>query len=604
MFAWLFSKSNNEQIKDFEQKINTITTSLVKQQDQSELAALLNPQQCNQYTLFLGSELDKRFKKVELEDLNTQIYIVKRPKKSEKNGNNNMNIDNYKGTDKNYSKQELCTKIASHYIRTFNIISSILTAINPERNMCSRRIKALYDSISDTDSGYVKICKSDDTDNKNKLYPDNIDELPGIKQLLNLYYFYLMQDNTNQEYKNRVERDFALLNQALSNVYTSSVEIPLTIKNVEASLDRSILNLNKVQGDDRIAELTALVTELKEQINNFKQNPASLLNEINHKINDKLQMFEGNIEDKIQALEHKITTTVQEHEFNKTGQGNVIKENLKENEITESLKQISPTITPKLISHKKTPQITDEEQNYILSSRFDINPKQKSKSKPSTPDVGPFPKLPHLSIKNHKGGNYINNNDAQTQHNNNQLNNNTNINQLNNNNNNDNINTNTNININTNTNTNNQNQLTFNENNQSVMSNFINFVEKLNKNKQINPKYKLHLRPKTIDELSTYKCTSEPSNVVIKINDSKFTNFKDIYEKMKSHYNNSSSSLIDILESKILDKTGDNYSIKSLNNAQLNEIQHQVMLELVNYYTKCQELYDSAFTSLAKALEE
>ena len=41
----------------------------------------------------------------------------------------------------------------------------------------------------------------------------------------------------------------------------------------------------------------------------------------------------------------------------------------------------------------------------------------------------------------------------------------------------------------------------------------------------------------------------------------------------------------------------------SLNNSQLNEIQHQVMMELVNYYTKCQELYDSAFSSLAKALE-
>ncbi len=601
MFAWLFPKSYNEQIKDFEQKITTITTSLVKQQDQSELAALLDPEKCNQYTLFLGSELDKRFKKVELEELNTQIYVVKRPKKTEKN--NNMNIDNYKGTDKNYSKQELCTKIASHYIRTFNIISAILTAINPEGNMCSRRLKALYDTTSDTDTGYVKICKSDDTDLKNKLYPDTIDEIPGIKQLLNLYYFYLMQDNINPEQKNRIERDFVLLRQALSNVYASTTDIPLSIKNVEASLNRSIASLNKVKGvelDEKLAELTALVSELKEQINNFKQNPNPMINEINHKINDKLQMFEGNIEEKIQALEKKITATVQKHEFNNTGQGNVIQQNFRENQITDSLKNTLTQEDPTSINLSNIQNNAD----MVESSRFDLtNKPSKSRSKPLTPHVGEFPVLPklnHLQLSNKKGGNYINNN-TQTGNRNDNLNGTNYVNQnYNGNNTNDN---NTNDNTNSYNNVINNNQTDTN-NQQSIIANFINFIENLNKNKQINPKYKLHLKPKTIEELSSYKCTSEPSNVVIKINDAKFSDFKAIYEKMKSHYNNSSSSLIGILESKLLNIKDNEYVIKPLNNAQLNEIQHQVMVELVNYYTKCQELYDSSFNSLAKALEQ
>jgi hypothetical protein len=58
-----------------------------------------------------------------------------------------MNVDNYVGKNKKYNKKYLCDKIASHYIRIFNIICAILSAINPEKNMCSRRIKALYDAF-------------------------------------------------------------------------------------------------------------------------------------------------------------------------------------------------------------------------------------------------------------------------------------------------------------------------------------------------------------------------------------------------------------------------------------------------------------------------
>ena len=69
MFSWLFGKSAEEQRNDFESKINRIATSLIKNAEQNtpdnnmDLAALLDPTKCNEYTLFLGDELNKRFKK-------------------------------------------------------------------------------------------------------------------------------------------------------------------------------------------------------------------------------------------------------------------------------------------------------------------------------------------------------------------------------------------------------------------------------------------------------------------------------------------------------------------------------------------------------------
>jgi hypothetical protein len=59
--------------------------------------------------------------------------------------------------------------------------------------MCSRRIKALYEaSVENPNTGYVKLCESDDTQPRNMLYPDNVEDIPGIKYLLGLYYFYLV----------------------------------------------------------------------------------------------------------------------------------------------------------------------------------------------------------------------------------------------------------------------------------------------------------------------------------------------------------------------------------------------------------------------------
>ena len=62
---------------------------------------------------------------------------------------------------------------------------------------------------------------------------------------------------------------------------------------------------------------------------------------------------------------------------------------------------------------------------------------------------------------------------------------------------------------------------------------------------------------------------------------------------------------MDILENNLVEKTEHNmFKLKTMTNNELNDVQSSVMKELTTYYTKCQEYYEKAFTSLAKALEE
>jgi hypothetical protein len=189
--------------------------------------------------------------------------------------------------------------------------------------MCSRRIKALYDTTNfesenkdkTPESGYVKICKSDDIDNMNMLYPDNINDIPGIKYLLKLYYFYLIQDENivNLSEKEKIEKEFVKLNEALNTIYISSdiKSLDPIIKTVEETLNRSITNLEKINTttnknkkqnstDIMLKQLTELVSQLKSQIDtikieknkNNKTNIEESLKKISDDISLKLNIFE------------------------------------------------------------------------------------------------------------------------------------------------------------------------------------------------------------------------------------------------------------------------------------------------------------------------
>ena len=762
MLSWFFGKPFEEQVIEFEEKINKIANSLIKSSEQKsvegeyDIASLLNPDTCNQFTIFLGSELDKRFTKVEIESINSAIYLAKRKKKSHRNNKNqnqnddfenDMDVDNYIGKNKKYNKKYLCNKIASHYIRTFNMISAILSAINPENNMCSRRIKALYEaSLDDTSSGYVRVCHSDDTNTTNMLYPDNIEMMPGIKYLLKLYYFYLMQDEsqTNPIERNRIKREFMKLNEALSSVYVFEGQIkplPSIIKNVEDTLNKSMNHLEQVNNqngnkakqnstDKTIMELTDLVSELKGQIADLKEEQSrkgidqemidKSLEKISENIGDKLQIFEGDVESKIKALEEKINLTVnqkiseeienenfQETNLNKKLQtpssrnnlnynyGNANNSGLKstqspkksknnadfnedEKEInmninnnyeldTESPKSstvepvaksqpkpIEPEYKPKTVEPEYEPKPASVESEYKskpelvepvaepkpvsvepeykpkpVSVEPEYKPKPVSVTEPKPlsvePDTEPKPvsvepvtkplstetksliqnvesasppaieplddllepvkQQEQIKPKNNKqqlgGGEEEYNNLNQVENYGNQVNQPV-----------ENV-----INI---------NRTNLNENiDKSIVEQFLQFVGKYNNDTNVSDEYKIKLRPKTVEEISNFKCSQEPSNLLIKINDAKFSDFKSIYQAMKNHYINSTTGLMDILENSLVEKTDEGmFKLKTLTNNQLNDVQSSLMRELTTYYTKCQEYYENGFAALAKALEE
>ena len=119
MLAWFRGKSFEEQVSEFDDKINTVINSLVKSskskadEDLFDLANLQNLDTCNEYVIFLGSELEKRFKKVDAEAIADAIYIGKRRKNSQKKELNNLNADNYEGINEvKHSKKEICIKIS------------------------------------------------------------------------------------------------------------------------------------------------------------------------------------------------------------------------------------------------------------------------------------------------------------------------------------------------------------------------------------------------------------------------------------------------------------------------------------------------------------
>ena len=349
-FSWFKGKSYEDELHDFEEKINSVATSLIKTseenlpQGQYDLASLMNPDVCNDYVIFLGSELEKRFKKVEIEEINTAIFIGKRKKYSQKK-NNNMDELDYSTDKAKFNKKDLCQKVASHYIRMLNLVSAILSAVSPDKNVCSRRIKALYDSIStDVESGFVKVCPSDDTDISNLLYPENISELPGIKQLLNLYYFYLLQDvdPSNEAEKKKIKIEFEKLQESFNAVFTSSLvkpkHIPVELHETEKKINQaleSVLSVNQQpimtltpsskkqeQTDAQLETMTNLLFDLKNQIDtlksqnkggqitqeNIQQLQSSILDSMKHQIND----IKGDFTTQMTMLQDKVNTIVSE----------------------------------------------------------------------------------------------------------------------------------------------------------------------------------------------------------------------------------------------------------------------------------------------------
>ncbi len=661
MLAWFKGKSFEEQVAEFDGKINQIVTSLVKINEENmdeggyDLTSLQNPEICNEYAIFLGSELEKRFKKVEVAAISEAIYVGKRRKNSQKRFENNMNSNNYKSSMSNeeskYTKKDLCLRVASHYIRILNIISAILTAINPKRNMCSRRIEALYKvTEDDLESGFIRTCNSDDTDRKNPLYTNNILNIPGIQQFLNLYYFHLAQDGDvyDKAHLDKVKEEFLKMVDTFYNVFqlelgdqsknTNTTEL----EKIESSIDQSLQKINQVANTSiapigqeapasapplvtpdvyqQINGLSNLLVQLKEQIEKQKsankdaitpevlsQIKKDLSNTVRQELSTVSSNFDSQmkeIKSQVDALSKKVevqsssTTPFTKVEGVTTEATNLDELNENTNEdITAFAESKSEHTNQEYFNNKNLSELDAENrevlgpvirdtkqkggQNNVPSSRNTSNNNTVIPStETETPQPTPVEDSSRLTPK-------INSPATSTPMINN-------------------ITSNTTPMLG-------QNQMVNIDSTETAVGKFLQFFEKYNKEYKLLDELRIHMSTKKAGEMvDYYECSSSPSKTKISIDDSRFKMFKDIYQNLKQHYLDYSNNFLSIIEDQLLDKTekvdeisGEAlviYKMKSITNQELNTIQLQVMQELTEYYTQCQQYYEDGFKALSNSL--
>lgn len=623
MLSWFRGKSFEDQVAEFDDKINIVVNSLVKssksstEEDQFDLANLQNLDTCNEYVIFLGAELEKRFKKIDAEAIADAIYIGKRRKNSQKKEMNNMNANNYENTNEvKHSKKEICIKISSHYVRILNLLSAILTAINPELNMCSRRIKALYETTtSDVNTGFVRTCVTDDTDKSNPLYTNNIKNIPGIKQLFNLYYFNLIQDvnNMDPEELEKIKEEFQKIIQTFSQVFKYSIEEnplePITISEVE----ESIKELNEVVATNeptepllqtKINQMNSSLQALKEQIEHKPSISNETVKEIQNKITSSVQI---ELKQSFDALKEQLATLVNEIK-NKSSNTNTPNTTNAPN--TTNTPNTIATTNPVIPSNTITPPnpvITPQTGGVYNNLPTKTDQPVANTTQPEMNALNPIETEMNAMNPIEPKGNNMNNNQL----------------------------------LNNFTTTTQNNAGTTNNSINIIppeitpadvklaktnIGKFLEFADKYKSYYEIPEEYKLTFETNNINDIvDFYTCPeSGPSQVVINIEDSKYSEFKKTYQALKQHYLDSTNKLLSIMENDLFEKVEydnntnnkknknngnngnnslkENYKLQSITNQELNEIQIEVMQELSNYYTKCQKYYEEAFKQLADSL--
>ena len=187
--------STKSQIKEFKSVIGNIVTDILAEGTYDDFMSLQDAKTCNSHTIFLEDELRQRFKKVQIREFAQGIYISPnkhKPCKDEKCSN--IEEPKYGLLGNLKSKAQICRAISVYYVRIFNLIGAIMAAIDPENNMCLRRLNALYKPLSDSPGkGQINICNED-----KQLYPDNFLGVEGMKELLNLYQMYNVEGLKSQ----------------------------------------------------------------------------------------------------------------------------------------------------------------------------------------------------------------------------------------------------------------------------------------------------------------------------------------------------------------------------------------------------------------------
>ena len=350
-FSNLFDKIQNifktkkldDNITDFQRRMDLIITDLIlpyaqPQQQVAEkdrfrdLITLLNPKQCNKIAITMSNNLDKNYTKLQLEQFASNILVGRERTDCTDDTCSSNGVPSIDNKDKKVSKKEICNAIAIHYVKILNLISAVLTAVNPMDNICLNRLRNLLTIISeDEQKGISGIC-----DPAADVVKQSIMHEPGFKELLMLYYYHLMQDTETEEEKTNVRNQYQILVKTLSNllmfVDPSLKESP----EMDAMVARELSEMNEDVDEDedkeanennedlenlenleqassnsvKLPEVSANnIANIRKNISNFKANENAKLNSIISKI-EGLNQIIANIKSNTQEKSKESATTM------------------------------------------------------------------------------------------------------------------------------------------------------------------------------------------------------------------------------------------------------------------------------------------------------
>ena len=252
------------QKESFKDNINNIITDLLNEGTYTDFMELQDNKTCHAHTIFLEQELEQRFDKLQLKEFGSQLLFIS-PHKYEPCKTENCDGADEQMQKKKYgvegnlkSKAQICRAISVYYVRIFNILAAIMVAIDPENNMCIRRMRALYKNINE-DTFKVEICGA----NK-ELYPEDIMKVEGIQELVALYQMYNVEGMEEQNEKVRLQIE--QLQKKINEYFNAKTVQESNLKNEGINLGNNEENNNIEDTEERLN--TALANNRKKQSGN------------------------------------------------------------------------------------------------------------------------------------------------------------------------------------------------------------------------------------------------------------------------------------------------------------------------------------------------
>lgn len=598
----------DESLDKFETKINKIVSDLIAPYLEGkgtndkrfiELLNLLDPKKCNKVAMTMASNLEKNYTTIELEGYAQKVFV------GQEKGEDclddtckQLNDVKLKGKTKDIPKKELCEAISLHYVKILNLIAAILTAINPENNLCVKRLNDLFTLVdTDTRTGISKICVPGVSDK-------SILDDPGVRELIILYYFYVINEVKNPTAKRNMDMQFKKLIFDLEKITYDPNKEPEPEKKEETNLpppDMQNSNGNKVSAQnirEKIKELQSQVNKMKnnnnssgnddeiesinEQIENLSENISSYQNEQNNDTNSDNTANDSN--DTNTSESTTIDNDENDDDNNSDTTNRIINNN--NNNSNETLDSDNSVSSSNSANYNENDNEIIEKYGRQPKRRHEIQSggEEEEKTEPELEETAvDSPNNENDEMFGDIENNLPNNRTILTP------------------------------------NSDDMDELETKPSSKALKK-FIEFTEKYQPVKEISPNVvsviKRAFRKSdgtalTDGEFQSFcnKYDKAGSGISVNIDNNKFMKYVAVFKEMKDYYISTCNTLLDILESDILalqrespENTEGEYKIRNIKYEDLAEVESKVRLTIGELYVKCNQYYYLGVHELYKAL--